>query len=1116
MSRLHKSLTKALGSALKEATGCIGHDDGASSCPVQTGVKSKFGRALDKVRRTVERCQGADGTVGVIEGSLTRLCNSAVTDAESLIRCADRTARCGACQATNVMFGQAQDCVSFSADPACDGSFSTAVPGTPVVTNAGDDTVTYYGDGASYRFGTFEASTFATDAHPSAVAINPRTDLAYVAARDADVVTLLDASSGQPLAGDVASSGVAVGRAPSAVTVGVDLGIVYVANAEDGTVTMLDAVDGRYVYGSLIGSTRTVGRRPVALALSSDESVLCVANYDDDTVVLLDALSGSPLLGSLAASTFPVGDGPRAVVSDPDRGEFVVASELDSMLVHLDARTGARAFDEPIAVGASPTGATFLSDSIYVAHRGENTIAGVGRRGPLAFVATGTTPSDVASLSTGPLYVLEEGDEALAIASAGDRLAASSVMLKAEPRDMAVDADNGLVFVALRDPYGVLVLGADDGRPAFGSTMDSTIQTERFTDRVAVSDGLLYVGHTALTIRDAATGDYANGTFENSTFPIFDGSHTTLDIEIDPARDLVLVAANPSFQTDVLVSLDRRGAPRFGSLAESTVTIPYPIRDVALHRGLGRAYVATTQGVLYLDSTTNAPIGGSLELATAAESRRLTQLAVDEERELIYGLYGDSVFVLDASTDSPSASSTVREILHIGAPTSAIAYAAVIDVLLVASEGSRPGRTQGELLYVNPTTGERLDALSIGEDPLAIVVNDDDGIIYVATAERDAQRTVTYADLGVPAKYALSGVGTTGIERSIARLAWKNTDVTIDPNLGVAFVGYGTVPTRFMSDAPVPIDRIDRDLAEATSGSDAGRRVVRNVRTGRLFVRNGPGPREYDPRRPNSLDIVEPLLPMSGGLATSAVFDRVYGVDAGNDAVLTTTAETLEYLHGDRASSSEVVGAYPRAIDVDEAVGIVFVANADDDSVTLLSAFDGKHAFGTLHTSTFPVCEEPRAIEVNETEGLVYVSCPDSIIYLDSATGTPAFGSPEASTIRFPHEVELMDADPGYGVLYVGGGDSGVVVALDAALPLPWRGSLAESTLEVGSNVEDLEVDPGSHRVLVVATDAYFAFVRGIVYLAPFLDGFAFPTVAAFDRLATGTSPSDVAVVPNL
>jgi YVTN family beta-propeller protein len=130
----------------------------------------------------------------------------------------------------------------------------------------------------------------------------------------------------------------ALGKSSRPVAINSRTQRAFVPNFEDDTVSMLDTVTGRVVR------TVRVGSLPYAVAVDERTSRAFVINNLDRSVSMLDARSGAVL------RTVAVGRNPQTLAVDMRRGYVFVVNEDAGTVSVLDARTGA--VRRTVAVGA--------------------------------------------------------------------------------------------------------------------------------------------------------------------------------------------------------------------------------------------------------------------------------------------------------------------------------------------------------------------------------------------------------------------------------------------------------------------------------------------------------------------------------------------------------------------------------------------------------------------------------------------------------------------------------------------------------------------------------------------------------------------------------------------
>ncbi|MFJ4153004.1 beta-propeller fold lactonase family protein [Streptomyces galbus] len=185
-------------------------------------------------------------------------------------------------------------------------------------------------------------ATIKVGAGPTAVAIAPNGEEAYVANGRSGDVSVLDTGDKRQVAT------VPVGSRPSGVAFGADGTRAYVANAGSNTVSVIDTAQRRVV------ATIGVGSSPGALAVTPDGARLYVANNGSGTVSVIDTTSNTKL------SDDSVGKRPIALAVLPDGSKVLVADNGSNDVSVLDV--GTDKVTQTVAAGSGPSGIAVSPD----------------------------------------------------------------------------------------------------------------------------------------------------------------------------------------------------------------------------------------------------------------------------------------------------------------------------------------------------------------------------------------------------------------------------------------------------------------------------------------------------------------------------------------------------------------------------------------------------------------------------------------------------------------------------------------------------------------------------------------------------------------------------------
>ncbi len=121
------------------------------------------------------------------------------------------------------------------------------------------------------------------DKSPKAVAVNPYTNMIYVANAGSDSVSMIDPYNVSKYTEGSIAANTAVGKAPQAVTVNPNTNMIYVANFYPNSVSVIDGTSGKVLANNV-----TVGKFPQAVAVNPYTNMIYVANSGSDSVSVID------------------------------------------------------------------------------------------------------------------------------------------------------------------------------------------------------------------------------------------------------------------------------------------------------------------------------------------------------------------------------------------------------------------------------------------------------------------------------------------------------------------------------------------------------------------------------------------------------------------------------------------------------------------------------------------------------------------------------------------------------------------------------------------------------------------------------------------------------------
>jgi YVTN family beta-propeller protein len=363
---------------------------------------------------------------------------------------------------------------------------------------------------------------------PFGVDVNSTTNRVYVANRDSNSVSVIDATTNT-----VIGSPITVGTAPHAVAVNSATNRIYVANTNSGTVTVIDGATN-----TVIGSPIAVGLAPYGIAVNPTTNRIYVANQTSGTVTVIDgatnATTGSPIA---------VGLSPYGIAVNPVTNRIYVTSTFSNNVRVIDGSTNT-VIGSPIAVGSLPYGIAVnpATNRIYVANYTNNTVNVIDGATNAVIgspLTVGTDPYGIAvNSNTNRIYVANRQSNNLTIldGATNTALSGSPVTVGTAPRGVALNPATGRVYVANETSNTLSVL--EDGTVSFGAVNfavtenagPASITLTRTGSSGAVSATLVITNGTAtsadytLPAPASLVVGWANGETGSKTFqlPIVD------------------------------------------------------------------------------------------------------------------------------------------------------------------------------------------------------------------------------------------------------------------------------------------------------------------------------------------------------------------------------------------------------------------------------------------------------------------------------------------------------------------------------------------------------------------------------------------------------------------
>lgn len=618
-------------------------------------------------------------------------------------------------------------------------------------------------------------ATVAVGSNPYAVAVNPVTNMVYTANRSAASVSVINGST------NAVTATVTVGNSPSAVVVNELTNQVYVANSNSGSVSVIDGV-------SNTAKSITVGTSPLALAVNSATNRIYVANAGSNTISVIDGVSGS------VVATVPVGSLPSWLAVNVVTNQIYVANRGDGTSTVID---GVSNGTTSVAVGASPWAVAVnpVTNQVYVTNDGGTTVSVIdgASRSVVGSVTVGTAPAAIAiNSTTNQIYVTNSKGSSVSVIN-GVTNAASTVAVGSGPLAIAVNPVTNMAYVANLTGASVSII--DGAVNAVASVTTGTAPTaigvntltntayvaNKTSGTVTVINGAtnatstLTAGAAAWTVAINPVTNMVYIGNETATVTVVNGATNTVTATIPAGSDPWAIATNPMTN---MVYVANEGSASMTAIngASNAVAATVPVGKnpvaVAVNPKTNMVYIAneTSGTVSVIDGATNAVV------ATLTVGTDPWAFAVDSVGNKIYVANEGSknVSVIDGATN------TVIKTVTVGTNPWALALDPATDTVYVADYGSN------SVSMIAEATNTVTKTITVGTNPAALDINPITHQVYVANKKGN---TVTVID---GSTYAVTAALTVGS---------MPASVVVNPVTGQIYVGNGGGTTVSVIDA---------------------------------------------------------------------------------------------------------------------------------------------------------------------------------------------------------------------------------------------------------------------------------------------------------------------------
>jgi len=532
--------------------------------------------------------------------------------------------------------------------------------------------------------------------NPSAVGVNPNTDMIYVANYSSNNVSVIDSNTNSVV------TTISVGDWPDAVGVNPNTNKIYVANWGSNSVSVIDGETNS------VATTISVGSGPEGIGVNASMNKIYVANSWDNSVSVIDGQTNS------VATTISVGNGPDAVGVNPNTNTIYVANRSSDNVSVIDGQTNSvvktiLVGDWPDAVGVNPNTntiyvANYYSDSVSVIDGNTNSV--------VTTISVGSGPEGVGvNASTNKIYVANHYSDSVSVIDGNTNSVATTISVGSGPEGIGVNPNTNKIYVA-----------------------------NHYSDSVSVIDG-----NTNSVVTTIPVGDYPQGIGVNaSTNKIYVANHnsdsvsvidgntnsvaTTISVGSGPAG----IGVNPNTNKIYVTNESDNSVSVIDGNTNSVVTTisvgGWP-DAVGVNPNTNTIYVANSwdNSVSVIDGNTNS-VATTISVGSGPDA-----VGVNPNTNTIYvaNYNSNSVSVIDGQTNS------VATTIPVGDYPQGIGVNPNTNTIYVANYNSN------SVSVIDGETNSVVKTILVGDWPDAVGVNPITNKVYVAN-EGDGSISVIY------------------------------------------------------------------------------------------------------------------------------------------------------------------------------------------------------------------------------------------------------------------------------------------------------------------------------------------------------------------------------------
>ena len=339
--------------------------------------------------------------------------------------------------------------------------------------NSGSDTVSVINGstrGDEFNRSEVEIPGIKVDDRPIDIAVNPKTNMVYVANSGSDTVSVIDGANNKVV------SNIPTGKSPSAIAVNPKTNRIYTANSGNATVTVIDGSREKGLGNITVGSVLP------SIGVASDTNKIYVVKPGNITEINGKTNKIAANI-SLTKLPFPL-RGIDPVITSDSRGKdtiYAVSSNFDNgtfyaISVENSYKSGTTSYiGHEISLRQSLSEIAVNPDTnlAYVTNGGNDTVSVID---PYIYkvvdnVTVGKDPSAIiANPRTAMVYVADSGNDTVSVINGLHDKVVSNVKVEKSPTAVAVNPNTDMIYVANRDSNTVSVIDGSINKVVAGVT----------------------------------------------------------------------------------------------------------------------------------------------------------------------------------------------------------------------------------------------------------------------------------------------------------------------------------------------------------------------------------------------------------------------------------------------------------------------------------------------------------------------------------------------------------------------------------------------------------------------------------------------------------------------